>query len=106
MNNASPPAGTACGQGPGGGGGDTNPPQTKIKKAPKEKVTKRKVKITFSSSEPGSKFKCKLDKGRFKSCKSPFKAKVDPGKHKFKVIAIDPAGNADPTPAKAKFKRV
>ncbi len=109
MNNASPPAGTACGQGPGGGGGgpgDNKPPNTKIKKAPKDKITKSKVKITFKSTEPGSKFKCKLDKGKFKSCHSPFKAKVDPGKHKFQVISIDPAGNPDPTAAKVKFKRI
>jgi len=109
LNNASPPTGTACGQVPGGGGGDTGdnkPPKTKIKKAPDEKITKSKVKITFGANEPGSKFKCKLDKGKFKACHSPFKAKVDPGKHKFQVFAIDDAGNADPTPAKVKFKRV
>ena len=64
------------------------------------------MKITFNSTEPGSKFKCKLDKGKFKPCDSPFKAKVDLGKHKFQVFAIDPAGNPDPTPAKAKFKRI
>ena len=49
---------------------------------------------------------CKLDKGKFKSCSSPFKKKVDVGKHKFQVFAIDQAGNEDPSPAKAKFKRV
>ena len=54
----------------------------------------------------GLDFKCKLDKGGFKSCDSPFKDKVDVGKHKFKVFAIDKAGNADPSPAKTKFKRV
>ena len=99
----------ACGPGGGdggGGGGDTKAPETKITKAPKEKITKSKVKISFSSNEQGSDFKCKLDKGGFKPCDSPFKGKVDTGKHKFKVFAIDAAGNADPSPAKAKFKRV
>ncbi len=108
-NNAAPATGTACGPGGGdggGGGGDTKAPETKITKAPKEKITKRKVKISFSSNEQGSDFKCKLDKGGFKPCDSPFKGKVDTGKHKFKVFAIDAAGNADSSPAKAKFKRV
>ena len=111
-NNASPPSGSACGPGggdpggPGPGGDDTKSPDTKIKKPPKAKTTRRKVKITFSSTEQGSDFRCKLDKGGFKPCDSPFKGKVDVGKHKFKVFAIDAAGNADPTPAKAKFKRV
>ena len=106
MNNAAPPAGMPCSNPPGGGGGDTKPPQTTITKAPKKKVTKGKVKIKFDSNEQGSSFKCKLDKGSFKSCHSPFKAKVDTGKHKFRVFAIDQAGNQDATPAKAKFKRV
>lgn len=100
-NNASPPGGGPC----GAGGGDTRAPETKIEKAPKAKITKRKVKISFTSNEQGSSFSCKLDKGGFKSCHSPFKAKVDLGRHKFKVFATDGAGNADTTPAKAKFKR-
>ena len=41
----------------------------------------------------------------FKPCASPVKySKLDPGKHKFQVLAIDAAGNADTTPAKAKWK--
>ena len=108
MNNASPPAGTACGQGPGGGGGggDNKPPNTKIKKAPKDKITKSKVKITFKSTEPGSKFKCKLDKGKFKSCDSPFKAKVDTGQAQVPGHLDRPRRQPDPTAAKVKFKRI
>ena len=67
---------------------------------------KAKAKLRFTSSEAGSEFMCKLDKRRFKPCGSPFKKNVDVGKHKFRVFAIDQAGNQDPTPAKAKFKRV
>jgi CSLREA domain-containing protein len=84
---------------------DTTPPQTKIVKGPKAKTHARKVKFKFTSSEAGSTFKCKLDKKPVKSCKSPktYK-KLKPGKHLFKVWAIDKAGNKDPTPAKRKFK--
>jgi hypothetical protein len=84
---------------------DTTPPQTKIVKGPKAKTHARKVKFKFTSSEAGSTFKCKLDKKPVKSCKSPktYK-KLKPGKHVFKVWAIDRAGNKDPTPAKRKFK--
>ncbi len=97
----------------GGGGGDT-PPETTITKAPKKKLKKSKTKVKFTSSEPGSTFECRL-KGKkakkkfrkFKPCSSPFKLKgLKPGKYKFDVRAIDPAGNPDPTPAKAKFKRL
>jgi CSLREA domain-containing protein len=83
---------------------DTAAPDTTITKKPKKKSTKRKAKFKFSSSEDGSTFECKLDRKPFKPCDSPFKKKVKPKKHKFKVRAIDAAGNVDPTPAKAKFK--
>jgi hypothetical protein len=83
---------------------DTNAPQTTITKAPKAKSEKTKAKVSFKSSEPGSGFMCKLDKGKFKSCSSPFKKKVDVGKHRFQVFAIDQAGNEDPSPAKHRWK--
>lgn len=108
-NNADPADGTPCTGGGGGGGGggtDTTPPQTAITKAPNGKVTKAKVKIRFESDEEGSSFMCKLDKRGFKPCDAPYKTRVKVGKHTFKVFAIDPSGNADPSPAKVKFKRV
>ena len=80
---------------------DTDPPETKITKKPKRKIktTKRtaKVKVAFKSEE-GAKFKCKLDKARYKSCSSPYnvKLKSKPGKgmgHTISVKAIDGAGN-------------
>jgi hypothetical protein len=84
---------------------DTAPPETTITKGPKAKAHSRKAKLKFSSSEPGSKFECKLDRKPFKPCRSPKKYKgLKPGKHVFKVRAIDTAGNVDPTPAKKKFR--
>lgn len=63
------------------------------------------MKFKFSSTEAGSAFQCKLDRKPFKPCASPKKyKKLKPGKHVFKVRAIDEAGNADPTPAKRSFK--
>jgi hypothetical protein len=62
------------------------------------------VTFKFTSTEGKSTFQCKLDKKPFKACGSPktYK-KLKPGKHVFKVRAIDKAGNVDPTPAKRKF---
>jgi hypothetical protein len=103
-NNSVTPTETACGGG-GVGGGDTDPPETAITKQPKSKTTKTKAKFKFTSSEPNSTFQCKLDKAEFKSCRSPRKYKhLKPGKHKFKVLATDAAGNRDATPAKAKWR--
>jgi hypothetical protein len=106
-SNSTPPTETACGGGGGTGGtADTTPPTTKITKGPDKTTTKRKLKVRFESSEPGSSFRCKLDKGGYRSCGSPFKKRVEEGLHKFTVYAIDGAGNRDQTPAKLKFKIV
>jgi hypothetical protein len=93
------------GNGNGNGTGkDKTPPDTKIVKAPPKKTHKTTVKFKFIATEAGSTFQCKMDRKPFKPCASPKKyKKLKPGKHVFKVRAIDSAGNVDPTPAKRKF---
>jgi DNA-binding beta-propeller fold protein YncE len=83
---------------------DTTPPDTKITKKPKRETTKRKAKFKFKATEPESTFECKLDRKPFKPCDSPYKKRVKRKRHRFKVRAIDSAGNVDPTPAKRKWK--
>jgi hypothetical protein len=99
------PSNGGGGNGGGGGGGtaDTTPPVAKITKAPKAKSTSTTAKFKFKANEAGSTFQCKLDKGKFKNCRSPktYK-KLKPGKHIFKVRATDKAGNVS-KPAKRKF---
>jgi hypothetical protein len=102
-------------------GPDTIAPETEITKQPRnnvflrgsslrgsslflERASKVKAKYKFESNEPGSTFECKFDKKKFKPCDSPKKLKADLGKHKFKVRAIDTAGNKDPSPDKDRFK--
>jgi hypothetical protein len=65
---------------------------------------KRRAAFVFRSSEPAGKFLCKLDARKVASCASP-KAYfgLASGSHVFKVRAVDAAGNADPTPAVARF---
>jgi DNA-binding beta-propeller fold protein YncE len=93
---------------------DTTPPETEITKKPKKKVKttkgKAKIKVSFKS-EAGATFECKLDKGSFKPCDSPFsvKAKSKPGKgkkHAISVQATDAAGNVESKPAKATFRLI
>ena len=85
---------------------DTVAPQTRFTVKPAKTVTTRTVTFKFKSSESGSTFKCKLDKGAWRSCTSPKKLQVKVGKHVFKVRAKDAAGNTDATPAVYRFKRV
>ena len=99
-------AGTSCSTGGGGGTADKTAPETTIRNAPKKKTSKRKVKVEFSSNEAGSEFTCKLNGKPPVSCASPYKTKSKKGKNKLLVTATDAAGNADATPAVAKWKYV
>ncbi len=79
---------------------DSTPPRTRIVSGPARSGYERLAKFRFTSSEGQSSFQCKLDKKRWKKCRSPYKLTVKPGKHLFKVRAIDRFGNVDPTPAR------
>lgn len=83
---------------------DVDAPQTSVSKR-MLKRTPPVVALDFSSSEPGSTFRCKLDKRAYSACRSPRRLKnLSPGRHTFRVVATDAAGNADPTPAKVSFR--
>jgi hypothetical protein len=101
---ACPTGVSGAGGGGGGGGTDTTAPDTKLGKHPKKKTKKRRAKFTFSSTEAGSSFQCKLDRKALKPCSSPKTVKVKPGKHTFQVAAVDAAGNQDGSPAKFSWK--
>jgi CSLREA domain-containing protein len=86
-----------------GKNGTSGVPDTRITKGPR-KTHSTTVKFKFVSNVAGSKFECKLDRQKFKPCKSPKKYKgLKAGKHVFKVRAVK-GKNVDPTPAKRKFK--
>lgn len=64
----------------------------------------RRVSVAFGSNEPGSSFRCKLDGGPLKPCRSPRSYAVRLGAHTIRILAIDAAGNRDRTPALFKFR--
>ncbi|HEX2129325.1 MAG TPA: hypothetical protein VHF58_08935 [Solirubrobacterales bacterium] len=78
-------------------------PGTKITKGPKRRTDERRAKFKFEASLPGATFECKLDRRRFKPCSSPFRKRVDRGKHVFKVRA-SAGGLTDTSPAKRKWR--
>jgi Ca2+-binding RTX toxin-like protein len=84
------------------------PPQTRLGRHPRKLLTiataRRRVTFRFTSSKAGSRFVCRLDTRPFRRCTSPRTYIVGPGRHAFRVIAIDPAGKADPTPALFRFR--
>jgi YD repeat-containing protein len=80
----------------------TTAPDTPYHQAPHALLTllKRTVRISFrfTSHPAGGVFKCRMDSGRFQTCKSPQSYLVKAGRHAFAVKAIR-GGVADPTPA-------
>lgn len=79
---------------------DTTAPQTTITAGPSGTVSSDSAAISFSSSEPGSTFECRLDAGAWSGCASPKAlAGLGAGAHDFEVRARDAANNLDATPA-------
>jgi hypothetical protein len=63
------------------------------------------VTFRFAASER-SHFECKLDSRAYRSCRSPFRARLAAGRHTFRAYAIDAAGNRDRTPALLRLRVV
>jgi hypothetical protein len=84
---------------------DFTAPVTVIGAHPKRVTTKRMARFTFSG-EPGSTFRCRWDRKAYRACASPKRFRVGLGRHKFRVFAIDKAGNVDTTPVVFRWKVV
>ena len=79
---------------------DTTPPDTTITAAPPARSGSSSASFSFTSTEAGSSFACRLDGGAFAPCVSPRSySALGFGDHNFEVRATDAAGNTDPTPA-------
>jgi Ca2+-binding RTX toxin-like protein len=82
---------------------DRTPPRTKILSRPRAVLTtaklRRRVVFRFASSERGSTFRCKLDRKPYRPCTSPRAYALRRGRHAIRIVAVDPSGNADRTPA-------
>ncbi len=84
---------------------DTTGPAVRITSGPREAkkgtkagkrraVGQRAVRFSFTSSESGVMFRCKLDGSKYTLCSSPYGPEsMKPGEHRFRVRALDNAGN-------------
>lgn len=82
---------------------DRTPPRTRIRARPRAILTTTRARaravFRFTANEGGSSFRCKLDRKPYRPCASPRVYMLAPGRHTVRIFAIDPAGNADRTPA-------
>ncbi|TXL61414.1 FG-GAP-like repeat-containing protein [Aeromicrobium terrae] len=79
---------------------DSTPPDTTITSGPGALTNDATPTFTFTSSEPGSTFECRLEDADFSPCTSPLTLPAqDDRAHGFYVRAIDASGNVDETPA-------
>jgi len=86
---------------------DFTPPETTIDSGPSGTVNSSSAGFSFSSSESGLQFYCRLDRSTFEDdnrgaahCGSPKEyTDLSEGSHTFAVSAIDSAGNTDASPA-------
>ena len=79
---------------------DATAPNTTITSGPSRRTRVRSASFSFSPSEDGSTFECRLDGGKWNGCSSPAAYEgLTSGKHRFEVRATDAAGNVDRSPA-------
>ena len=75
-------------------------PQTTITSGPPGITTSTAAGFTFASSVAGSDFECSLDGSDFSTCTSPAAySNLSDGSHTFRVRAVSPEGEVDPSPA-------
>ncbi len=83
---------------------DTTPPDTTITAGPTGTTSDNTPTFSFTATEAGSTFACRVDAAAFAACTTPFTTGVlADGAHTFEVRATDAAGNTDPTPAAQSF---
>lgn len=87
---------------------DRTAPHTSLRRRPAHFLFSarpmRRVAFAFAANEPGVRFRCRIDRRPWQSCRSPRAYRVRRGRHAFRVFAIDAAGNRDRTPAVFRFR--
>lgn len=103
------------GFGLGGGKGGSGPgvsyvtPHTRVTFAPASKTRTRNpvFRFTDATGQPGTSFRCKVDRKHWKRCGSPLRLKrLNRGKHVLRVLAVNAIGVSEPAPATRRFKVV
>ena len=80
---------------------DLTPPNTSITSGPPNPTDVSAGAFVFASTEANSTFECQIDGAAYATCAANYTAPTDltEGVHTLYVVATDPAGNTDATPA-------
>lgn len=83
----------------------TVPPQTRLSKHPAKRGTATTAQFAFSANQAGASFRCKLDRGPYKSCRSPrVYRRLAVGPHVLRVLAVAADGTAEAKPAAFRWR--
>jgi glucose/arabinose dehydrogenase len=86
---------------------DVVAPRTRLLRRPARRTPRRAARFRFASDERGARFRCRLDRRRYRGCRPPRVYRhLRPGRHVFRVFAIDAAGNRDRTPVVFRWRIV
>ncbi|WP_134741749.1 hypothetical protein [Nocardioides sp. 503] len=65
----------------------------------------RQVTVAFRASKPGGRFQCALDSAtKFRACSSPYRKRLEVGKHVLRVRSIGANGKVETTPAVVRIR--
>jgi hypothetical protein len=84
-------------------------PRTRITFAPASKTRSRSpvFRFTDSTGQPGTTFRCKVDRKSWRGCASPLRLKrLSRGKHVLSIEGINAVGTAEPQAVMRVFKVV
>jgi hypothetical protein len=71
---------------------ESEAPTLKLGVKPAKKTRAHLAKFTFTTETAGARFECRLGKGKYKPCTSPYKHKVGTGSQTFSVRVITSTG--------------
>jgi hypothetical protein len=86
---------------------DSIPPHTRITLGPGAKTRNRSPIFRFTdvTGNPGTTFLCRLDRGKWRSCRTPrHYRRLHRGRHTVRVKAVDAAGNRELVGTKRRFR--
>jgi ELWxxDGT repeat protein len=79
-------------------------PDTRVTDRPARRTTSTTAVVRFRATVTGSTFECRLDRGAWRSCTTPWRSQVAVGRHRLDVRATTPLGVGEAVPASVRWR--